>query len=720
MFFLLELGVEELPAGTTGQIADSLKNLFFTRLKEYTNLIPEENIQLFSTPRRLAILLKNLPKETEARHELIKGPSPTAPTLAIEGFAKKQNVEVSDLFEQNGRLCLQKTIQAEPITEILKLAIEYSLKSLTGERFMTWGNGEYSFARPIRWIVSLLDSEIFDFELFGLKAGRQTRPNRLLEADTAGFHFIDIPSAKLYPEILRANLVEPSYLERKKSILNQIKVLEEKNNFEAYIDESLLEEIIDLLEWPTALIGAFDPEFLELPQTLIINVLKQHQRYLPCFKQKDKIKQTLLSASEASLCREFIFIANCLPTAEENVIKGNQRVLRARLKDGEFFVKEDLKAPLNNELSYAKLDKMTFQKELKSLNQSSSMLGKVKRLGKMAQSLAELMSFSPEQKQDLAKIANLCKVDLVSNLVFEFPELQGIAGGFIAKQQKEKSIIYTAIKDQYKPLYSGDNLPESLLGASISLLDRIDNLTCLFLLNKIPTGSADPFALRRQTQGIFEILLANRENPLNLEIKLLFKKLYLSIWSLGEAGFDKLWQENQNKKINLKEFLRQRLIFVLSQNTNLKKELLEVFIPENHDLDFDLKKLIEKIQAFEQIQNNSDFQASLMAIKRVLRIMKIEIPEPQPKPELFIEKAEKDLWESLKTWQINIEKAQDFPDKWLSLNSLSLVINNFFEEVMIEDENIKVSTNRKELLSLLIFDLKKHFDNLNWDLLQKL
>lgn len=718
MFYLLEIGTEELPAGTTGQIAESLKNLFFTKLKEYTNLIPENNIELFSTPRRLAILIKDLPSQTESRQELIKGPAPSAVAQAIEGFAKKQNVKITDLFEEDGRLCFYKVIDSKPISEILKLAIEFSLKSLTAERFMTWGNGEHRFARPIRWIVSLLDSEIFDFELFGLKANRQTRPNRLLEADQNGFKFIDIQSAELYAQILRANLVEPSRAERKKSILSQIKNLEEKNNFEAYIDENLLEEIIDLLEWPTALIGSFEAEFLELPQTLIINVLKHHQRYLPCFKQKDKIKQTLLNATEAGLCSEFIFIANCLPAAQPNVIKGNQRVLRARLKDGEFFVKEDLKVQLENEKSQIKLDKMTFQKELKTLGQSSSMLGKVKRLNEMSKALAELMSLKPDQAEDLIKISNLSKYDLVSNLVFEFPELQGIAGGFIAKQQKEKSHIYSAVKDQYKPLFSGDDLPESLLGASISILDRIDNLICLFLLNKIPTGSGDPFALRRQSQGIFEILLANRENPLNLEIKQLFKKLYLSIWA-NEDGFEEIWAGNKSKKINLKEFLRHRLIFVLSQNTNLKKELLEIFMAENHDLDFNLKDLLAKVYAFEKVQANSDFQDSLMAIKRIFRIIKTEIHEPKPKPELFTENAEKNLWQSLNNWQIIIQKSEKFEDKWLSLNSLSLVINNFFEEVMIEDKNPETSMNRKELLSLLILSLREHFGNLNWEALQK-
>ena len=261
-------------------------------------------------------------------------------------------------------------------------------------------------------------------------------------------------------------------------------------------------------------------------------------------------------------------------------------------------------------------------------------------------------------------------------------------------------------------------MPESLLGASISILDRIDNLICLFLLNKIPTGSGDPFALRRQSQGIFEILLANRENPLNLEIKQLFKKLYLSIWA-NEAGFEEVWGGNKSKKINLKEFLRHRLIFVLSQNTNLKKELLEIFMAENHDLDFNLKDLLAKVYAFEKVQANSDFQDSLMAIKRIFRIIKTEIHEPKPKPELFTENAEKNLWQSLNNWQIIIQKSEKFEDKWLSLNSLSLVINNFFEEVMIEDKNPETSMNRKELLSLLILSLREHFGNLNWEALQK-
>ena len=677
MDYLIEIGTEELPAGTTGQIANNFKDLFVNKLTEHQ--LTGFETELYSTPRRIALVFKNLPAQKAASQELIKGPGLSAPQTAIEGFAKKNNKQINDLLQIDGRYCLNKEIAALSLKDILKEALDFAISSLKGERWMSWGMGEYNFSRPARWLVSILDEEIFEIEVLGLQANNQTRVNRLLEAENANFNkYVKIDKVCNYVNILKNNLVEPSPMERSASILAQIADLEKKHNFKVQVSAELLKEVIDLLEWPLALIGNFNETFLDLPDFLTITVSTHHQRYFPCFSLDGK------------LLNKFIFIANCLPTAQKTVIEGNERVLQARLKDAEFFVQEDLKTPLNEREN--KLERMTFQKELAG---DSTMKGKAERIKLIAQ------QFAPSEP-DLYKAAVLAKCDLASSIVFEFPELQGLVGGFIAKKQGQNAAVFKAIAEQYKPLASGKELPETKIGALLSIADRADNLISLLSIGKMPTGSADPFALRRQTQGIIEILLAFEE--LDLSLKQIAQIAYQALGQINktENNFEKFFE-------NIINFLKQRLIYVLSQSLN--PDLVLAFTNSNSVLNLPLKELKHKIVSFEEtVQNNKNTLInSLIGIRRIGRILQKENIQSEN-----LQTSELKLNEEKKLFEA-FEKQKNF-QTWEELACLTEPINNFFEKVLVDDkENPKAKNNRKALLASILEKVNASFLEPDWD-----
>lgn len=671
MDYLIEIGTEELPAGNTGEIAKNFKDLFVNKLAE-KNLADFE-CKLYSTPRRIALILKNLPQQSQACQQIIKGPGLSAPQHAIEGFARKNNRQISELQQIDGRYCLVLEIAPIDAKKILKEALDFAISSLKGERWMSWGLGDFNFSRPVRWVVSILDNEVFDLEILGLKASNQTRINRFLEADQANFcKYVLIDEVSNYLKTLQNNFVEPNAIERQIKILNQIASLEKKHNFKVQVSDELLKEIVDLLEWPTALIGSFEENFLNLPDFLTITVLTHHQRYFPCFD------------AEGKLLNKFVFIANCLPEAKQTVIEGNERVLKARLKDAEFFVQEDLKTPLAKR--EAKLAQMTFQKEL---DNDPTMKGKAERIKFIVQKLAP-------SNFDLHKAAELAKCDLGSAIVFEFPELQGLTGGFIAQKQGQNKAVFEAIAEQYKPLAFGKELPQTQTSALLAIADKTDNLISLLSIDKMPTGSADPFALRRQTQGIIELLLA-------------FLDLNLNLKQIAQIAYESLKSKNNFEEFfdNIAVFLKQRLIYVLSQSLN--PDLVLAFTSSDLVLEMPLKRLKETIQNFEKAarQNKNSLLNSLIAIRRINRILK-------SKNFQALKGLNKNALELAEEKSLAEQKTSF--DSWEELYNLVEPINNFFDKVLVDDpQNPKDSVNRQVLIGNILSGANIAFLQPDWD-----
>lgn len=694
MYYLLEIGTEELPAGATTELLNNFANLFENKLQEYN--INNYNINKYTTPRRLALLLSELPAESPAREELIQGPGTKAPEQAIEGFAKKYNLKKEQLILENNRYCAKQTINSIDIKDILADCAKHAIHNLKGEKWMTWGVGDYSFTRPIRWIVSLLDNNILEFEIYGLTASNKTRVNRLLEAKSSTNNhqeFININSAQDYLESLRKKQIEPERDTRKNIVLDEFKKLEANNNFSIQVKNSLLEEVIDLIEYPKVLLAEFDQKYLAMPDFVNITVMNDHQRYFACYENNTN-----------TLSSKFVIVANCLETATETVIEGNKKVLHARLADGEFFVTEALNTPLDS--YYNKLANMTFQKELKN---NHTMQDKVNRLKLVAKKLASSLNLNSQETEDLINISYLAKQDLASNLVFEFTELQGLVGGYIASKQEYNTNISQGISEQYLPQGQDDKLPQSKLGSIFSIIDKIDNITVLFYLGKIPTGSADPFALRRQAQGIIQILLSNTLNT-NINI---FEIIKIAFEVLTEQSQDNKLNYSEfintvhKKKLSLIEFIKQRILHILSQdNNNHSKELLECFVTDNNIQKYSIQEILNNINNYQEAETQDNkITESLNRITRILN--KQETLSTEIKEDLLKEPAEQELYQSISS------STPDYQD-------ICTKIEIFFDNILVQDkENSKQTNNRLNLLSQIKSLFDKQLGSPDWLLLNQ-
>jgi glycyl-tRNA synthetase beta chain len=691
MNFLFGLGLEELPARSIKRLEEALKEKFHNVLQS-ENLI-QSSIQSCSTPRRLAVLIENLPPKTPSREETISGPSPNAPSQAIEGFAKKQGVTTSDLFEQNGRLCAKKVLPSKPIDEVLKLTIDGLSEIAKNEKLMQWANCEHTFIRPVKWVLAILDSKVLEVEVLGVKSSNFTRPNRLLEAGT--IKLLEIKSVESYFNVLRENLVEPSREKRKEKIETEIKALESREKISANKQDDLLDEVVDILEWPTILMGEFEEEYLNLPPFLVETVLIHHQRYFPCYDSLDK------------LSKKFLFAANCLPKAQKTVIEGNQRVLRARLNDAKFFVNEDKKSPLIDNLS--KLKAMTFQKELEGVD-DSSMFGKVQRMKKLAEELND--NFKKVSLDRLLEAVELCKCDLVSQTVFEFPELQGKMGGYLINNIQTSINVGEMVSNHYEVLHLSS--PEQ---AALSIIDKIDNLQCLFYLGKKPTGSADPFALRRQAQSVVNDVIDN------------FPKLRVGDLISKDFGFAGKVDEKRIKsaKEDLKKFFSARLEFTFSSSPKLS-EVLEIIKPEIEALNKPFESIQQlgfSLSEFIQIADQESLRA-LQNLRRIFRILKDfdspdesllkEIEQPNEEQELLIFVQNSfNLKEILPPFDNLSEVVKDSLDK--PLKDLTPKVEAFFDTVMVEDPDLKVAKRRKTLLNKIKEKFLKAYGLLDLDAL---
>ncbi|MEA1956430.1 MAG: glycine--tRNA ligase subunit beta [Campylobacterota bacterium] len=660
---LIEIGVEELPAVP---LLKELKNIEkkFSDILEKNSLLGE--FEFYYTPRRLVIWQREFKtSQDDSMEEFFGAPiaiayKDGAATNAALGFAKKCGVDISEIGvgEKKGKevLYYKKEIKGKASTELLEEMINEWIKSLTFGKSMRWGNSSESFIRPIRWLNVMLGDELVDMNIFGVKSSKTTFVHRI-----SNFEAININGAKEYFEVLKNGGVTLFADDRKKKILSDFASLEKENEVAIDIDTELLNEVVAITENPTALLGSFDEEFLRLPPEVIITSMKEHQRYFPVFK-------------DGKLINKFCVVSNALTDDFTHVIEGNERVLRPRLADGLFFLDNDLRDGLKTD----GLEKAVF------MNGLGSIADKIQREIKISEILAS--KYKLEDTKSLNRAMSLAKADLTSEMVYEFTELQGLMGYYYAKEQGENDEVAIAIKEQYLPDGEDSDLPSSKMSAIVAMSIKLDTLLGLFSINQIPTGSRDPFALRRAVNGLIKIV-----NDQNIEFDIVETMKELSV---GYAEIDMQ---------KLEQFFLERV----KQYYKVNPSVVEAVLASGER---ELLALGKKIVSLDTLVQSDGFSEIFSTFKRVANITKdldlsvdIEVDD-----NLLSEDAEKVLNQAYKDV---VDKVYDSYEEELdALLGLKPQIDSFFETVMVNVEDEAIKNNRKSLIASIYKSILKIAD----------
>ena len=661
---LIEIGVEELPAVP---LLKEMKNI----TKKYSDILEKYSLlgefEFYYTPRRLVLWHREFAsRQEDSVEEFFGAPLAVAykdgePTPAAHGFAKKCGVSLDAITStQKGAkevLYYKKDVKGKESIELLPEIIEQWIKSLDFGKSMRWGSLQESFIRPVRWVNVLLDDNIVPMTLFGVESHKSTFVHRI-----ANFERVSINGAKDYFEVLKAGGVTLFPDARSEKILADFKAIEDANGLKIEIDAELFEEVVAITENPTALLGSFDKEFLRLPPEVIITSMKEHQRYFPVFK-------------EGKLINKFVVVSNALTDDFSQVIAGNERVLRPRLADGLFFWDNDLK----NGLSTKGLEKVAFFKGL------GSIADKIKRESIIAETLFDLYKIDADKK-DLIRGINLAKADLMSEMVYEFTELQGLMGGYYAKEQGESDAVATCITEQYLPDGEESALPSTPLSAIVAMSIKLDTLLGLFSVNQIPTGSRDPFALRRAVNGIMRIV-----NEYNFSFDIVKTMQVLAI------NYDAI----DLKK--LEAFILERLKRYYKVNPSVIEAVLASGERE-------LLALGQKIEALNNLVTSEGFDEVSSTFKRVANITKdIDLNADLIVDEnLLQEEAEKTLFDAYNT--VMQKQYESFEAELDALLGLKPQLDDFFTNVMVNAEDEAVKNNRKSLVASIYKSILKIAD----------
>nr|WP_249930892.1 glycine--tRNA ligase subunit beta [Paenibacillus polymyxa] len=487
---LFEIGLEEVPARFIPNAIQQLKERMTAWLD--SSRIAYSAVEAYATPRRLAVLVKEVAEKQEDINEEVKGPSRKIAldeagnwSKAALGFARSQGVDPEQFtFKELGGveyIYATKSSIGVPTADVLSEGLLHILHAMTFPKFMRWASYDFKFVRPIRWLVALFGSDIVNLEIAGVQSGNVTRGHRFLGQEAV------VESPADYVEVLRKQHVIVDIEERQSLIVKQIEALAAEKDWTIAVKDDLLEEVLYLVETPTVLFGGFDPAFLNIPKDVLITSMREHQRYFPVLDRTGK------------LLPYFVTVRNGGSQSLEVIAKGNEKVLRARLSDAKFFYEEDQKLEIKDALS--KLESIVFHEELGTVGD------KVRRIRRIADALAEKLRVSPDTQESVSRAADICKFDLVTQMVYEFPELQGVMGEDYARKAGEKEEVARAVFEHYQPRFAGETVPSTNAGAIVSIADKIDTITGCFSIGIIPTGSQDPYALRRQAAGIVQILL---------------------------------------------------------------------------------------------------------------------------------------------------------------------------------------------------------------------
>jgi glycyl-tRNA synthetase beta chain len=661
---LIEIGVEELPAVP---LLKELKNIE----KKYADVLEKYSLmcefEFYYTPRRLVMWHAEFKDAQDDREEEFFG-APVSiafkdgePTKAALGFAKKCGVSLDELSraQKGGKevLYYKKSIKGQNSTELLSDIVNEWIKSLDFGKSMRWGSNTESFIRPVRWVNVLFGDELVDVELFGVKSSKETYVHRI-----AKFEASKISGAKDYFETLKAGGVTLFAQDRMVKILNDFKAIETDNGVTVELDDELLDEVVAITENPTALLGSFDEEFLRLPPEVIISSMKEHQRYFPVFK-------------DGKLQNKFVVVSNALTDDFSKVIEGNERVLRPRLADGLFFWDNDLK----NGLSTDGLEKVTFFKGL------GSVLDKIEREREIANKLSDMYNLD-DMKDELNRAISLAKADLMSEMVYEFTDLQGIMGSYYALEAGESKEVATAIREQYLPDGEDSALPSTKISAVVAMSIKLDTLLAMFSVNQIPTGSRDPFALRRAVNGLIRI---SAEHNLEFDIVKTLKELAKGY---AEFEFEKL--EN---------FFLERI----KQYYKVNPSIVEAVLASGER---ELLAMGKKIKALDNMVNSEGFSEYFSTFKRVANITKdMDMTQEMSVDEtLFETQAEKDLFARYK--EVSATTYDSYEEELDALLGLKPELDKFFDDVMVNAEDEAIKNNRKSLVASIYKSILKIAD----------
>jgi len=705
--FLLEVGTEELPASFIDDAIKQWQGQVKASLTE--NSLTTEAIEVYGTPRRLAVLIKGLPSQQPNREEEIKGPpARTAfengqPTRALEGFVRKQGIELEALevraTDKGEFVFVRKNIPGRPSTEILTELAPLWILGLEGKRLMRWGDGDLKFPRPISSLVALLDDAVLPIQLVNgsetIKADRISWGHRVLHPEP-----VIIPQADDYITKLRSAFVELDPAERQAKIQEQVQATAQQLDGHIFIYPELLQEVTNLVEWPSAVVGKFDPEFLSLPPEVITTVMVTHQRYFPIFQAQSEQPSANQTDATNTLLPYFITVSNGDPAKSDIIAAGNERVIRARLADGQFFYKADKAKPLESYLP--QLAKVTFQEDL------GSMLDKVERLGKIAKQITDQLESSEDERTSIQRAALLCKADLVTQMVYEFPELQGVMGQKYALASGESATVATAIFEHYLPRSADDRLPHTLVGQVVGLADRLDTLVSIFSLGRLPTGSSDPFALRRAANAVLNIIWV-AELQINLHQHL---EQITTDFRAGQTEKNELLQQ-------LQEFFLQRIRSQLQEERLIDYDLVNAVLGEN-DPEYrsralrDLLDVRDRALFLQTIRYNGTLDKIYETVNRSTRLAAqgdLDTQQLNPvgivHPELFQKSSEQAVYNALVQLLPQTQAAQqkrDYKQLVEALSQIAPTVSNFFdgsESVLVMDSDPEIRRNRLNLLSLL-------------------
>jgi glycyl-tRNA synthetase beta chain len=676
---VFEIGTEELPSSCVLEGISGLKTLLEEKLTQ--NRISFNEVKTYGTPRRLSAIVTSLENKQKPQEKIITGPpkkisfdSKGNPTAAVSGFAKGLNLNVGDLeeieTERGIYLGIRKIEEGKDTIAVLPDILKDVILSLSFNKQMAWGNYDIKFARPIRWILVLYGEEIIRFGIENLISSNATFGLRSLRPDP-----ILIKNTGDYQDKLEKDgLVILDSARRKNLIISFIEQLEKnewKGKFKAILDEGLINEVVNLVEIPNVLVGDFPEEFLYIPRDILIKAIQYHQRYFAVLD------------SNGNVSTKFIVIQNGIEDKSGEIIKGNARVLKARLSDARYFYEEDKKYEF--ESWFEKLKGVIFYSGLGTLYDKGIRLGKISIF--IADQLSEKNSLLNVKdigtlKEELKRASTLCKCDLVTNMVVEFPELQGIVGREYAKEKGEKKDTAAAIFEHYLPRFKGDLLPETEVGSILSIADKIDTIAGMFLVGNIPSGSQDPFALRRKASGI---VLSSLKKNYNFDLQKLV--------SYSVDLYTDLHTDNSNEIFN---FIIARYRFLLEKE-NKRTDILEAILGSGCTSILDIDSRYKSLEIFIRDNNIEEISTPMIRCKNIIKGIKFS----DIKVELFREEFEGKLNNYIVKERAGIIgdiENGSYGDALLKLSDFGKVVNEFFDKVLVMDNDEKIRINRTNLV----------------------
>lgn len=668
-----EIGTEEIPAFDLSNAVKQLHSLAPRLLDEAA--IPHGETEVYSSPRRLIVVVKDIPEATEEKNEIFKGPSAKIafdeqgnPTKAAQGFARGKGVDPADLVVEDGYVYAHTHTPSVSVATLLSDVLDGIVRGISWPKSQRWGSESEYFSRPIRWFVALFGTEVIPFSFAGLTADRFTRGHRFLAPGP-----FEVASADDLVSVVRNGYVVPSEKEREEVIRAGVAKVEADTGFHAVLPPKTLVEVVNLAEYPTVLVGTFDKEFLQVPEEIIVDAMLMHQRYFPLYD------------SEGALTNRFIVVGNGDPACSETIIDGNERVVRARLYDAKFFYDEDLKRPLESYVD--ELSQVVFQEKL------GTMLDKTNRIVGLAKHLSADGKLSETDAADAVRAAHLCKADLVTSAVIEFTSVQGVMGSYYAKACGETDQVAQAIEQHYRPRFAGDEVPQTQAGKVVALADKLDTICGLFSVGQGPSGSSDPFALRRSAIGIVAMLSCDQP----LEISLVSAiDASLDLFAQDGIEFDK-----QAVRDEVIEFFITRTRVML-RDSGKRIDAIDAVLAAGVQ---EPVELINRVEALETARTNEPetFENLATAYARANNLRDPKLGSEVD--ESLLTEVEHALSTAVVQAETRVSMALDNDNYAEALNELASLrkpIDLFFERVMIMDEDQALRENRLKLLNRFV------------------